>query len=256
MLALIFVIVIIILSIVILNASYNTFVYRQIDKWKWLKFTGSVLIVYGIIQGSFWATDYFYTLPVLKQISYFLDGTVEKFFSYVDYRMLVVWFACPLIFAWIIYLIKTGKVVFNIRKKFKKWEKDQTISKNKDQSNEETKVEKQLEANGRAEEKNVEIHFLDVPVNKIKFKSVLGLQRAYETAKKNGLIIDQTSNGYVAVYSDGRGLKDLKIIFSENSISIDKLPGKPSLVFFDKEDVKTISIQEQFLKLKAGMKND
>lgn len=245
--------------VIVLQTSYSTLVYRQIGQARWIKFgaVGLVTLAVGIalIMRVKWLTD----LPYLHSVVRFIDKVIFAFFGYLSGKLLFVWFIVPLLIIWIIYLGKSAYTVVTNRIKFNQWKK----------ANEEKEkpVEAVVSADGQKDdqqetdlvvedpEKAVEVdpHFLkNVPLTRIRLNSILGIQRIYEIAKNKGLQVSETETGYVAVYSNAEGIKQLKEILHANHVKEIKLENRPSIVLFDQTVTKCIPIKQAMARIKAG----
>ena len=243
----------IIVVISVIEIAYNSLVYRQTENKNKLIFYSITIITLASARLGIVAINKLIDVPVLGGIIKMINSIFNSFVNYVPLKPILLWFVVPVSLAWGFYMLKSTGFVVTKKLNFNKWKGSLKLKQQ-----EETQDQMQQEQKDSEVQQDIEIessiHFLDMEMTRgIKYQNVLGLQRAYELAKKNGLQISETKDGYVAVYSDGKGYKALKKILSENSIDISNLQGRPSLVFFDAEKASGIGIQDQFLKLKEGM---
>lgn len=255
-------IILVVVAISFVQIAYNSLVYRQRGKMKWFKFicVAGVTLVGGYIL--FASIKPFTELPYVSNVVSVIDTMIFTVYSYLPKPFLILWFVAPLVITWIVYLFITLTTVIRNRYKFLKWkkrmeEKEKSSSDNKETNKgtiDNSPVDAiELNADYEKEEsyeKNV--HFLSEPMTKIRYKSILGLQRAYEVAKVKGLQLTETENGYAAVYADKSGVRKLKELMTQNGIDYSKLENRPSVVFFDLDTVQCVSIKEALGKMKEG----
>lgn len=256
-------VLLIVVAISFVQIAYNALVYRQRGKMKWIKF---LLVAAGSLIGGYLLFNYikpFTELPYISFIVGAIDSMVFTFFGYLPKTILLVWFVAPLVIVWVVYLFMTLTTVMKNRIKYMQWKKrveseakpsfqENTENVTKIDVVEETDTEIAAAEIEEAEQYEKEIHFLDEPMSKIRYKSVLGLQRAYEVAKAKGLQLAETDTGYVAVYAEKSGIKKLKELLSQNGIDYNKLENRPSVVFFDSDTVQCVSIKEALKKMNGG----
>lgn len=257
-------ILLIVVAISFIQIAYNALIYRQRGKMKWIKF---LLVAAATLIGGYLLFNYikpFTELPYISFVVGAIDSMIFTFFSYLPKTFLLVWFVAPLVIVWIVYLFITLTTVIKNRVKYMKW-KNQVVYEEKtsllENAKNDVKVEvveekgteiaaaAEVEESGQYEK---EIHFLNEPMTKIRYKSILGLQRAYEVAKAKGLQLAETETGYVAVYAEKTGVKKLKELLSKNGIDYSKLENRPSVVFFDSDTVQCVSIKEALKKMNGG----
>lgn len=263
MLELILQILMVITGIIAIEVSYNSLLYRQ-------KKTPIKIGILGIIS----VISTIITLLVcillsnLKRIPYagkiirVVDFPFDKFFSYIPQWLLFVWFGIPIIIVWIVFAFRGGYVYHKIKAEYQEFlrkqkAKEEKESDPKSQPKKNKPEEKLIElSSNSAESKKTppNKYFLGKEVKLAVFnhKSLKGLKKAIMHAKK-GVVIGKTAAGYVAIYINGTGLKDLKKIFSKYSLDISELERKPSIVFFTHEKVKTRNLKQWIMKVrKAG----
>lgn len=264
MLELILQILMVITGIIVIEVSYNSLLYRQ-------KKTPIKIGILGIIS----VISTIITLLVcillsnLKRIPYagkiirVVDFPFDKFFSYIPQWLLFVWFGIPIIIVWIVFAFRGGYVYHKIKAEYQEFIKKQKAKEAKEpkepvQKSEPKKInrheEKLIELSpNSAEDKKTppNKYFLGKEVKLAVFnhKSLKGLKKATMHAKK-GVVIGKTVAGYVAIYINGTGLKDLKKIFSKYSLDISELERKPSIVFFTHENVKTRNLKQWIMKVR------
>lgn len=260
-------ILLIVIAISFIQIAYNSLVYRQRGKMRWAKFS---FVAAATLNGGYLLFKFikpFTELPYISLVVGAIDSMFFTFFSYLPKTFLIIWFVVPFAITWVVYLIKTLATVVKNRIKYVKWKKraeDEEKSSLKENTENVTEVEANdtdaviaaavevIEEAGQCEK---DIHFLDETMTKIRYKSILGLQRAYEVAKAKGLQLAETETGYVAVYAEKTGVKKLKELLSQNSIDISEIENRPSVVFFDADTVQQcVPIKEALIKMNGGEK--
>ncbi|HFD1725292.1 TPA: hypothetical protein QFM54_001865 [Enterococcus faecium] len=240
----------------IVQIGYNAWIYRQFGFFRWVKLIMLTLVSLVVAYILWGAIEKISTIKYLSSVLKFFDSILFTFFSFVPSKFILYWIIFPLLVAWIFYLLNTLRVVLVTRWRFYRWQK-------KNESEELLRAENSIESLesdsdiNELESKNEEIesksiHFLEVDTVKIRYKSILGLQRAYEKSKNEGLQISETDNGYIAVYASSEGVKQLRELFKMHNLDKRKLNNRPSVVFFDKENVSCIGIKEALESMKAG----
>lgn len=252
--------ILLIIVISFIHITYNSVVYKQVDSKRWIKFILLSLVGLIIGYGLYVFIEWFVMIPYLHGVFKAVDSIFKTFFGYLPKSFVIIYFVAPLIVAWIFYLVITATSVIKNRRKYYKWKKKVDAEEKQEQ-------QPQIKEKGAAEtsetviqpSETVEevvggdnVHFLSEPMSKIRYKSALGLQRSYEKAKENGLQIAESETGYVAVYAEKSGIKKLKSLMHENGIDHSDLKSRPSIVFFNAEDMQCISIKEAFEKMKGG----
>ncbi|GEM_PF-2641396 len=264
----IFVISLIVMSV---SMSYNAQVYHQLGIKRWITFGLTVIVSLTFGLFLFKQVSKITSIPFAGKIIEFVNNTISIFINYLPKDPLLVWFLGPFMFVCLYFLFMTIFKVVDIRKTYSRWlikNKDkfekspqkETISNNdiKKDAKEDIKdnIKKDIEFNGLASDEVVlnseAVHFLSEKVDKIRYKSVLGLRKAYETARKNGLVLGETDEGYVAVYANIEGVNSLKKILATNDISSEDLISQPSLVFFSKGGLKCTTLKETFARMGRG----
>ncbi|MEY8307431.1 hypothetical protein AAK913_12515 [Enterococcus faecium] len=264
----IFVISLIVMSV---SMSYNAQVYHQLGIKRWITFGLTVIVSLTFGLFFFKQVSKITSIPFVGKIIEFVNNTISIFINYLPKDPLLVWFLGPFMFVCLYFLFMTIFKVVDIRKTYSRWlikNKDkfekspqkETISNNdiKKDAKEDIKddIKKDIEFNGLANDEVVlnseAVHFLSEKVDKIRYSSVLGLRKAYETARKNGLVLGETDEGYVAVYTNSEGVNSLKKILETNDISSEGLISQPSLVFFSKDGLKCTTLKETFAQMGRG----
>lgn len=251
-------IILVVVAISIIQIAYNSVVYRQVGKIKWVKFIPIVAIV--LLGGYFLFSSIkpFTDLRYISNVVDVIDTVFFTFFGYLPKNIIIVWFVLPIVITWIAYLFITLTTVIKNRYKYFNWKKK--IEANEKEVNEQEPEydDKEKETiithldKGLEDENEDNVHFLSEPMAKIRYKSILGLQRAYEISKEKGLQLAESDTGYVAVYADKTGVSRLKELMNENNIDYSKLKNRPSIVFFDSSTIQCVSIKEAFEKIKGG----
>src|SRR5690625_2858102 len=251
-----------VVAISFIQIAYNSLVYRQIGKMKWIKFicvVGVVLVGGYILHESIKS---FAEAPYVSSVVCVIYTLFFTFICYLTKTFMILLFVVPLVVAWIVYLFITIATVVKNRIKYSKWKKGVETEEEKPSANQnksidntpvevvELDVDQGQEEKEESDEKNV--HFLSEHTTKIRYKSILGLQRAYEVAKGKGLQLAETETGYVAVYADKTGFRKLKELMTQNGIDYRKLENRPSVVFFDLDTVQCVPIKEALEKMKEG----
>ena len=93
----------------------------------------------------------------------------------------------------------------------------------------------------------------DVKTKAFEHRTVRGIAKVLPLAKSE-LIIGKTLQGYVAIYETSQGYKQLKQIFSKNSIDIANLQAKPSIVLFTQNNVRCFELKDYIKRIRAGEK--
>lgn len=214
---------------------------KKTKEFKWIRFIIAVLVTLFIASGLIALTLRVSELPYLTFVSEVLDILVFTFIGYLPKNLLIFWFLFPVVVVWIYFLLKTGVYVMKSRKRYKKWKERQAA---------------QAEQENSIFPDEINVHFLkdSMMFTNINYNSVLGLQRAYEVAKKEGMQIQETETGYAAVFSSQEGLNDLKALFSKYRLAEDKLPNRPAIVFFNDQEVSYVGIKSALDKLSRGEK--
>lgn len=243
----------IILVVSVLEIAYNSLVFRQQEKRNKLIFLAITVVTIFIAELGVVGISKLGNVPILGGVINMINSIFKNFVEYIPLKPILLWFVIPALLAWAFFVLKSTGFVITKKLDFKKW-KDTLKQKQREKEEKEQANQQAVEMEKAQEDAEEDsIHFLDMEMSRnIKYQNILGLQRAYELAKSKGLQIAETDEGYVAVYSDGKGFKELKRILSTNSIDVINLQGKPSLVFFDARKATSIQIQDQFLKLKEG----
>lgn len=269
MIELILQVLIVISGIITVETCYNTWLYRQ------PKTSGKIMLI--SIMGVITAIITFLLclfLTNLKKIPYagkffsIIDFPFEKIFSYIPQWLLFLWFGVPIIIVWIIFAFRGGLVYRKIKLDYIAFMQKQKNKDKKENSKGENISDKQV---NKEEEGNLidlkpdspkienippKKYFLGKEVKLTVFneKSITGLKKATVVARKN-LVIGKTSSGYVAVYINGVGLKQLKVLFSKYSLDISELNAKPSIVFFTYNTVDCRSLKQWIYQVrKDGQK--
>lgn len=255
-------IILIVVVISLLQIAYNAVIYRQPGKMKWVKFISLVAAILICGYLLFESIKPFTELRYVSSVVSVIDTMIFTFFSYLPKTFLIIWFVAPLVITWIAYLFLTLTTVIKNRYKYLKWKKgveaEEKSSLSSGEASKETNDNSPVEVveldvgqeQEDVDEKN--IHFLSEPMTKFRYKSILGLQRAYEVAKEKGLQLTETETGYVAVYADRSGVRKLRKLMSENGIDYSQIENRPSVVFFDLDTVQCVSIKEALGKMNEG----
>ncbi|EKZ0201732.1 hypothetical protein QPI79_002231 [Enterococcus faecalis] len=243
---------VIVSGFIFLQIAYSAVCYRKVGKVKWIKFVAWLGLISGITYFIYTNLIYVERLPIVKQVIGFFNSAVRLFLSYISAEIFIVYFMIPLLLVWIYYLSKTVITVVKKKLAYNRWvksEEDKLLADVK-----EIIVDPENEISNEENEFAIlEYDFLDVPLSKIRYKTIFGLQRAYELAKEKGLQIGQTDTGYVAIYAEKEGIRKLKEILSMNSVDYGDLENRPSIVFFSGGSVtNAVPIMEQLMKIKEG----
>ena len=266
---------IILTALVISQAFFNTFLYRQPRNW------GKILIVTIAVIAT-WLTailcwilvNFLPKFPVLGNIVGFIDAPFKAFYDYLPKILGIIWFVLPIVVVWIIFLIKGGVAYRKIRKAYFDFiEKHGTaissepdvVVANDESTNE---VSKSPEAKIQDSEEHIpklifdselppQKYFLDGKVKTVPFehRTVKGIAKALPLAKTE-LLLGKTLDGYVGIYESRKGYRQLQKLFSENSIDITNVKASPSIVFFTSKKVKSMGLKEYVMKLRQVKRND
>lgn len=240
-------IILVVVAISIIQIAYNSMVYRQINSLKWAKF--GLVVVVVLVGGGILFTFIkpFTELRYISNVVSFIDAVFFTFLGYLPKQLLIIWFIIPVVITWIAYLFITLTAVIKNRYKYQKWKRKTEAA--------EQESNKELEETAAtiSEDKGKDnVHFLSEPMTKIRYKSALGLQRAYEISKQKGLQLAESETGYIAVYADKSGVTKLRELMNENDLDYSSLKNRPSIVFFDSSKTECVSIKEALEKMKGG----
>lgn len=254
--------VIVLSALVVIQAFYNAYLYRQPKNVERISAVSSATIAVVLVSGALWlGVNYLNRLPYISNVVIAIDSPFNAFASYLPKPFLVIWFIIPILAIWIIFIFKSGLVYQKIKKDYFKF-----IAKNG--SNEDLKEDSGQALNiataDEAKETKPEPikinlkkeppkrYFLEnVPIKSFEHRTIKGIAKVIPLAREN-LIIGKTLQGYVAIYESNKGYKQLKRLFSENSIDIASLQSKPSIVLFTRNNVKCIGLKDYLRKIKAG----
>lgn len=237
-----------VVAVSIVQIAYNSMVYRQINKLKWVKFS---LVVVVVFVSSFLLFKFVNPLTDFRYISNVVNVIDSVFFTFIGFlpkNFLIIWFIVPVVLTWIVYLFITLMAVIKNRYKYRKWKKKTELAEQ--ESNNQVAETVATTSSEDTEKENV--HFLSEPMTKIRYTSALGLQRAYEISKQKGLQLAESDTGYIAVYADKSGVTKLRELMIDNGIDYSNLKNRPSIVFFDSNATECISIKEALEKMKGG----
>lgn len=247
-------------AIIIMQSTYNSLLYRH--KKSALKVI-LVVIIDGVTLVLSLATAYGISrlehLQKVGLIIRIINVPFASFFNYLPKWALFIWFVLPLLIAWVFFLFKGGIVYQAIKRKFIEFNKNQALAKKETKEhknkvqNSQTKPKLETQSiPSNAKKMPPKMHFLDdVQLHHLEPKTFAGVKKMAMMAK-NGLIVGKTKNGYVACYRTGQGYKDLKKLFSKNSIDISMLKPQSSIVFFNHDKVKAQSFKNYIRKMKEG----
>lgn len=239
--------------LVAVEIGYNAVVFHQISKTRWPKFI--LISLFALLVGisAWYGIDQLYLIPYLGTVVSKIDDFINLFISYIPLHPVLIWFLAPIGLAFLFFSIKAVFNYYAQRRIYRKWEAAQTAKEKQDIPQieaEDKKIETvQVETDT---EMTDTAHFLNRETVNIRYKSVLGIQRAYEIARTRGLQLAENDDGYIAVYADSKGLQDLKVLLSENSIDISELQKRPSVVFFDKFQAHCVGIKDQLRQLQEA----
>ncbi|STE38130.1 hypothetical protein [Enterococcus mundtii] len=248
-----------VVSIIILicQMSYNAQIYRHIGYIRWFKFitTSIITMVLGyllIIQ-----TDKISKIPYVGKMVSVIDSIFSAFYQYLPKKLLFFWLLAPFLIACIFFTILTVFKSIEIRKNFMSWKKrNQEILDDGQQIDNTTermiKTEEDTFSSDQLHEVTQEIHFLNEETTRIRYDSILGLRKVFEKSKQKGLQLGETEEGYVAVYSNKDGYISLKYLLEKNNLPINSLEPQPSIVIFDKENIKHRTVKEALEILNRG----
>lgn len=135
----------VILLIAIVNILYNSIVYHQVGKSRYIRFS-LFTVLFIIVLGAIGALlNWLMYDTFLSVIFVSIDAVVYKFVSYIPLKYVFIWFLVPLCMAWVFFGVK-GTVGFLQKKKsFIKWQANQQaklLEKSKDAKNEDNQPQK------------------------------------------------------------------------------------------------------------------
>lgn len=268
MVELILQVLIVISGIITVETCYNTWLYRQPKTSTKIVLISVVSVITAIITLllCLFLTN-LKSLPYVGKFFSIIDFPFEKFFSFIPQWLLFLWFGVPIIIVWIVFAFRGGLVYRKIKADYIAFIQKQKSKDKKENSNNENTSDNQVKEKEednlidlkpeppKAENIPPKKYFLGKEVKLTTFneKSITGLKKATVVARKN-LVIGKTSSGYVAIYINGLGLKQLKRLFSKYSLDISELDSKPSIVFFTHNTVECRSLKQWIYKVRKDGK--
>lgn len=256
----------ILIMIIISQSMYNTLLYRQEKTVLKIAFVSVINLLLIFLLIPIWKySAMLQKIPIAGKFIYVLDAPFRVFFRYLPRWALILWFVVPLALIWVIFLFRGGIVYIQIKNKYKQFmnrnkekNEDEKTVEIKEKPSEKTKLIDQSKQTARIETHEEKIEkrrkdqrFLDesrYTVKKFNYKSS-GHLKMVTKLSKNGLILGRTANGYIGIFTNLKGYKELKKLFSENSLDISKLEAKPSAVIFTKSKITSYPLREYISKL-------
>lgn len=244
-----------VVSIIILicQMSYNAQIYRHIGYIRWLKFIAISIITMGLGYLVIIQTDKISKISYVGKMVSVIDSIFSAFYQYLPKKLLFFWLLAPFLIACIFFTILTVVKSIEIRKNFMSWKKrNQEILDDGKQIDNTTERMIKTDSSDQSNEVTQEIHFLNEETIRIRYDSILGLRKVFEKSKQKGLQLGETEEGYVAVYSNKDGYISLKYLLEKNNLPINSLQSQPSIVIFDKENIKHRTVKEALEILNRG----
>lgn len=235
----------------IVQIAYNTFIYRQLGIDKRIKF--SIVVVLDLVAGGalISISSKVLNVPYLRNVIRFIDTLFISFFKYVSSNILIIWFVLPMLVIWLVFIGKSIVSVILNRRKFNAWHKEKAVKVNESIA---PHVEKSVnKVDDLPKTTEYMIDFLDVDIADFTYDTEEALTKVYEDSKVNGLQVGKTETGYVAVYSNLRGINQLKEIMTKNHAHIDNIENRPSIIFINQDDSSCVPIKEAIQRLKEGL---
>lgn len=254
-------------SVVILisQTSYNAIVYRQAGYIRWIKFTLILIATTGVGYLLVMQIDEINKIPYLGRGILIIDSIFSAFYQYLPKKFIFYWLVVPFIIICLFFAVLTVVKSIEIRKNFILWEKrNKKIVDNEIQLNQSKKESDSIQEIRNTEiqdavinDDNVQeiietVHFLEEETTRIKYDSILGLRKVFEKSKQKGLQLDETEEGYVAIYSNRDGYISLKHLLESNGLSSGDLVAQPSIVLFNKKTINQKTIKEALEILNRG----
>ena len=254
--------VIVLSALAVVQAFCNAYLYRQPKNVERISAVSSATIAVVLVSGALWfGVNYLNKAPYVSNVITAIDSPFKSFVSYLPKTLIAIWFIVPVLLIWIIFIFKSGFIYQKIKRDYFKF-----IAKNgsdqKQKSEEATVVQPSVDEKAEDHKPEPMImklkaeppkrYFLEnVPIKSFEHRTIKGIAKVVPLAKEN-LIVGKTLQGYVAIYESNMGYKQLKRLFSENSIDIAGLQPKPSIVIFTHDNVKCFGLKDYLRKIKAG----
>lgn len=254
-------------GIMIIQTTYNTVLYRQPRNFGKIATVANVTIITAVVAaGLWWLVNYLDKIPYLSRLIIAIDSPFKAFWNYLPKLFLLIWFIVPVALIWIVFLFKGGIIYRKIKKEYFKFVNSGS-KKEIVEPVEPIKPLSPVEPQGKIIPKKEQDHVLhfeskappkkyfleDVKTKAFEHRTVRGIAKVLPLAKSE-LIIGKTLQGYVAIYETSQGYKQLKQIFSKNSIDITNLQAKPSIVLFTQNNVRCFELKDYIKRIRAGEK--
>lgn len=252
-----------IIGLLAFNIIFTNTLYKQKPNTKNVSILVSLTALIIAFVFGFWKV--INSLENLKVIRV-IDDWYGKFSTNVPLGFLLIWLVIPVLIGFVIYFILAVKKKHSIHKDYEKWQEEEAKKKQPEQVDDSTDSEtkedvqeeqQQAEKTSAVETVPTDTEVLDVQANvkKIDYVTFDGLKKVYNDAKKQLQISKYKKDAYVAVNVNEEGLKELKKIFSENSIDTSSLSTESSVVYFTDSKVQTMSLMSQIDNAKEKKKS-
>lgn len=232
-----------IVLVIFFQTLYNGLVWKNKSNLKWLWLSLIVIVTSAIAFLGFYWVNQINRLAYIGEVIKWFDRIILMVISYLPYKKILLWFGVPFIAAWIYFGIKAVIKYFVIKNNFNK------------QNSQQKDIKKSLKLrelfhNKSKPELPIPIEFEDQVLSKIRYHSPLGLQRALDKAKKGGLQLGKTDDGYIAVYADEEARKKLVLILDGFNIDAKSINSAPAVVTMKQTRIESESFKEKMKGVK------
>ncbi|MBC1491010.1 hypothetical protein HCI99_04490 [Listeria booriae] len=238
-----------------IQIAYNALVYKHKGKKRWVWFGSVTVIVVVLLYGLFFGVHTVLSLPYVRALARLVDVIVFAFIGYLPKWQLFYWFIVPLLVAWAYYLGITLLHASGNRKRYTKWvrhkEAQEQAELEEEIRNSEQSQPLQTENIKGEESSNHIVIPSDIGFAPVDCTSVLGIQKAYERAKKQGLQLAPINDGYIAIYANSLGFEALQGILNNNNVRCD-IDSSPSVVILTPEGIRHMPVKEAQKKINRG----
>lgn len=104
----------------------------------------------------------------------------------------------------------------------------------------------------RADKLPESVHFINTDMQKIRYQSLSGIQKAFLKARRGGLQITEIDAGYFAVYADEVGRNQLMALINDYSFDVSQLSTAPTCAIVTPRTIESYTLDEYGAKLKEG----
>jgi hypothetical protein len=233
-------IVFVIFLLIIFQTSYNGLFWKNKSKKRWLWLTLICIITAGVGLLGLKGINDLTAVPYLGLVVIKMDQLFLKVVHYIPVPNVIKWFIYPLIIAWIYFLIKAAIECIKIKGEFNRW-----ASKNVNISKNEKKIKLPNIIKHKDKAPQVPVEFDESVLTKIRYKSALGIQRAFEKSKTRGLQLGKMEEGYIAVYADEAARQKLIKILGGFNIDGSKLISAPAVVTMEGTVISSETVKDK-----------